>query len=991
MLTAVKGTEMASGVSTGLVRDIVIKRRGADSIGLQIFSSKRKIERGCTVSSVAPGSASDLSGLKQGDVIVMVQDWFCVDASNKEIADAFKAAGMTISVKVTRREHLETVIASLQKTASTEKTTSSKQNMMNIMFMEPDRDVSTPVGEEQVLNWAQSVSESMQEEITDAKLKEIEDGLVSESPTRPAQEPIKNETEKKGTSSQTETGETPSTAMKRATEKEIKEKKPEVKKTNTIVVPKGETKSSYLRKEATKKKSQKGIKNKDTFKKKDSTKGRKVTSPGPSKPTATLEEAKGLVGAASPTPKDPTSPTVEHANNDAKSEAGNGEVMSPKLEKKKGKSKRWKTGGPSAMQPLGFLDVSPSPVPYQQLNTVLMRNFDKVDPSKDWRGPSRGDIGPDGKPLAVKTRFKENVRLRAKHAAAAAARQEASAELARKRASLRVKAHGARNNLVTSPTTPRKSVGLTRRRDETPTTSPGPYSESSANDEHLQQLRLAADKRDRTDLLEELVQLTESYDKLVAATEKQIDEIQQEHSEVQKRLEGELEEKDARITRLMNNEDDRFKDTEDQQSLQDEVAELRYVVAAMEDAMAAQEKLLNIKQQSKEEEMAALEKHHHAALTKRDQTIAKLRAELNYLSLQEGGTKNSGDEQSKKSSDDMKDLKRRLQAALEEDEATMGVQFSSIRDVLGTPPGSAKIRAPSSKELSVELRETKQRVQEKEKKIQEEVGKQEMLKISLSKKQKEFEDKKKKLELALRKILTLEKKLNTKSAEAGGSPNRDLARAQAIIAALEEAAAAKDRLLQTLEIAHNEERSNWDTRIKKMEAELNERFERKVAESMRNLEANSSMRDLESQTLISNLQLEKEQAEKQLRLIQQTATQEKEEALQEQQGKFETVMIEMREALDEAISAKGDLLHLVQKKSHNADSLRELSISLSKRGPEETAALVLGLQQQLARAQEEIAKQEQQHTNFQHIPQTPQQHIHDHGNYEYTIRNTENM
>jgi hypothetical protein len=41
------------------------------------------------------------------------------------------------------------------------------------------------------------------------------------------------------------------------------------------------------------------------------------------------------------------------------------------------------------MKPLGLLDVRPDPVSHKNLNAMLMRTFDKVDPHTDWVGVGR--------------------------------------------------------------------------------------------------------------------------------------------------------------------------------------------------------------------------------------------------------------------------------------------------------------------------------------------------------------------------------------------------------------------------------------------------------------------------------------------------------------------------------------------------------------------------------------------------------------------------
>jgi hypothetical protein len=80
------------------LRLCTLRRRKGEVLGLKIFQSKAntRATRGVSVIEVTGSGVAEKSGLKVDDVLVMVQDWVCIDSSRKMIADAFEVCALCL-------------------------------------------------------------------------------------------------------------------------------------------------------------------------------------------------------------------------------------------------------------------------------------------------------------------------------------------------------------------------------------------------------------------------------------------------------------------------------------------------------------------------------------------------------------------------------------------------------------------------------------------------------------------------------------------------------------------------------------------------------------------------------------------------------------------------------------------------------------------------------------------------------------------------------
>ena len=348
--------------------------------------------------------------------------------------------------------------------------------------------------------------------------------------------------------------------------------------------------------------------------------------------------------------------------------------------------RRWKVvgSGNSLMQPLGLLDVKPDPVSHKNLNSLLLRKFDKEDHTSGWVGNGS------------RSNYRENVALREKHERAAHARREARGKLESKRIALKAKlakdakrtvpSHIVRQRKSSSKksgsgrsrsggagttqksTRPKSSSRVSSRVDSglhqkghrshriqdaerdddddddeeeadlahaaRPSAYASPYQASSMVSAPLYSTAEAAlaaaraelknVRRDRKELLNELVQLTDSYDDLVKVSEEQIEEAQRDHLQYAQQMGHELQEKAAEIRYLESRSHGgggspprRTQPAPASPSRGANITgveELRSVIVVMEEALEAQENLLRIKQQAKEEELAKQAEQHNTVL-----------------------------------------------------------------------------------------------------------------------------------------------------------------------------------------------------------------------------------------------------------------------------------------------------------------------------------------------------------------------------------------
>ena len=358
--------------------------------------------------------------------------------------------------------------------------------------------------------------------------------------------------------------------------------------------------------------------------------------------------------------------------------------------KNKTGERRWKVvgSGNSVMQPLGLLDVKPDPVSHKNLNSLLLRTFDKEDiTSSGWVGNGR------------RHKYRENIALRDKHERAAQARKEARTALESKRVALKAKlAKEPRRGIPSHIVPPKKSstkkgsggAGGTRkgkrpkpasrvvssrvdsglypnqqdhlhhhrhhRADEgeadedeededddaeddyaveepsaSPVSShvlrhgsghsrvyPVPVYSSAEAALSAARAELKNVRRDRKELLNELVQLTDSYDEIVKISEDQIQEAQRDHLEYAHRMEQELQEKSAELrymhSRSRSTMHRNVPTSPSRGANISGVEELRSVIVVMEEALEAHENLLRIKQQAKEEDLATQAEQHREAM-----------------------------------------------------------------------------------------------------------------------------------------------------------------------------------------------------------------------------------------------------------------------------------------------------------------------------------------------------------------------------------------
>jgi hypothetical protein len=286
--------------------------------------------------------------------------------------------------------------------------------------------------------------------------------------------------------------------------------------------------------------------------------------------------------------------------------------------------RRWNVVGTakSVMQPLGLLDVKPDPVSHKNLNSMLLRTFDKdVHPRK---GASWVGVGQ-------KSNYRENVLLREKHEKAAAARRAARATLESKREELRsklAKDYHSPYAQSTSPPSRRSARQHGSNRSSSTNASPSPTytSPHSSTGTHstpegalqacLSELKNV--RQDRKELLEELVQLTDSYDELVRVSEEQIEEAQHEHLLYSQRMEQAMQEKAAELKyvelRTRSTPAAALGAPASRGANLSSIDELKSVIVVMEEALEAQEALLRIKQVAKQEEVFTLNEQHQGTL-----------------------------------------------------------------------------------------------------------------------------------------------------------------------------------------------------------------------------------------------------------------------------------------------------------------------------------------------------------------------------------------
>jgi len=618
--------ESARHVAIGMVRTTIRRRQGA-KLGLQIFQSKSSGLRGVSISAIDSGSVAEDAGLRVNDVITMVGDWICVDASRKEIAQAIEASGNNIALGVATRNDINSVADQLMKSNALKSAAAAAAAAVKT----PARQAPSPPAH---------ISPTTPGQHAGAVIGPPVNTTVAHPPTlQPSAE--HQAAAARSTPVHTHTPTATLTPTPTATTSEA----------DSVIKMLSNTDYEYE---------------------------------GRCSVTSSKKKSGKRSGKTKPKAKTSAKSKKSSPSADAKSK---------KAAKNKTGERRWKVVGTgnSVMQPLGLLDVKPDPVSHKNLNSLLLRKFDKEDHTSPggWVGNGR------------RHKYRENIALRDKHEKAAEARREARATLDSKRSALREKLR-VPSHIVKPKKSSTKKGGSGRsgsaRKSKRPTSGSRVSSrvdsglhanqqdhlhhyhhhrhadedeedeiteddddddeeeeyateESGAVPGSSQVLRygggssaplyssaeaaLAAARaelknvrRDRKELLNELVQLTDSYDEIVKISEEQIEEAQRDHVQYAQRMDQELQEKTAELrymhSRARSSANARTPPRPVKQVAPvspsrganiSGVEELRSVIVVMEEALEAQENLLRIKQQAKEEDLATQAEQHRVAMS----------------------------------------------------------------------------------------------------------------------------------------------------------------------------------------------------------------------------------------------------------------------------------------------------------------------------------------------------------------------------------------